>query len=175
MSTPKIPEPAQLVISVLTPKKESTTNVRDFLEHKFGPIELDVGPFAFFYTKYYDQEMGQGISRWIWSFVRPVERNQLAEIKCLTNHLEQSYTIHGKRTFNLDPGLLTLGNFVLGTGKNNAHRIYLDNGIFADLTLIFRRGNYVPLEWTYPDYRDEQLLQTLKNIREHYKWKIQNP
>jgi hypothetical protein len=71
--------------------------------------------------------------------------------------------------------LLTLGNFVLATGKNNAHRIYLQDGIFADLTLIYRSGTYHPLEWTYPDYADNGLISILNRLREHYKWRLTEP
>ena len=81
----------------------------------------------------------------------------------------------GKRRFNLDPGLLTLGNFVLATGKNNAHRIYLAEGIFADLTLIFRSRSYRPLEWTYPDYADAELIGILNRLREMYKCRLAQP
>jgi hypothetical protein len=69
---------------------------------------------------------------------------------------------------------MSLGNFVLATGKNNAHRIYLSQGIFADLTLIFRRSSYQPLEWTYPDYSDSELIGILNQVRETYKQKLEN-
>ncbi len=98
-----------------------------------------------------------------------MDRSALADIKCLTNRIEQTYTVEGKRRFNLDPALLTLGNFVLATGKNNAHRIYLKQGIFGDLTLIYRSGTYRPLEWTYPDYAEDELIAILNGLRERYK------
>jgi hypothetical protein len=101
-----------------------------------------------------------------------VDRAEIVGIKCLTNEIEQASAEGGKRNFNLDPGLLTLGNFVLATGKNNAHRIYLGKGIFADLTLIYRSRTYNPLEWTYPDYADPELITILNRLRESYKCKL---
>lgn len=172
MSIPKIPEPARLVLSILTPDKGSVDVAAPTIIQQLGPVEDKVGPINFEFTSYYDREMGPGIRRWIWVFARLVSRSDLAGIKCLTNKIEQSYTVDGKRRFNLDPGLMTLGNFVLATGKDNAHRIYLGEGIFADLTLIFQGGTYRPLEWTYPDYADVELIGLLNKLREDYKCKL---
>jgi hypothetical protein len=142
---------------------------KPLLVKELGPVLEDVGPLSFHFTSYYDAELGKGIKRWFWVFRDLVERSILSDVKCLTNSIEQTYTVDGKRRFNLDPGLLTLGNFVLATGKNNAHRIYLKEGIFADLTLIYRSGTYTPLEWTYPDYAAEETIEILNRFREHYK------
>jgi hypothetical protein len=173
LSIPHIPEPARLIVSVLTPCPRLLDEVVLPLTTELGPIEEVVGPLAFQYTSYYDPEMGSGIQRWLWSFERLTDRSELARIKLLTNRVEQDYTDNGKRRVNLDPGLMTLGNFVLATGKNNAHRIYLSEGIFADLTLIFRSGSYRPLEWTYPDYADPPLIGILNRLRETYKCALQ--
>jgi hypothetical protein len=172
LSIPTVPEPAQLIISVLTPQEEDVASAQASLILDLGPIEEEIGPLAFPYTSYYDAEMGSGIRRWIWSFEKMLDRAEIVRIKCLTNEIEQAAAVGGKRRFNLDPGLLTLGNFVLATGKNNAHRIYLDKGIFADLTLIFRSKTYNPLEWTYPDYADPELIKILNRLRESYKCKL---
>ena len=137
-----------------------------------GPIDEEVGPLPFDFTDYYDAEMGPGNRRWVWSFEQLVDRSQLARIKLLTNEVEKEYTIDGNRKFNLDPGLLSLENFVLATGKNRAHRIYLGHGIFGDLTLVYRKGSYRALEWTYPDYADSELISILERLRESYKCQL---
>ncbi len=157
------------MVSILASDESVLDLAKSPLVKQLGPIETEVGPISFNFTSYYDSEMGPGIRRWLWSFQDLVDRSVLADIKCLTNRIEQTYTVEGKRRFNLDPGLLTLGNFVLATGKDNAHRIYLKEGIFADLTLIYRSGTYRPLEWTYPDYADGELIGILNRFRERYK------
>lgn len=159
-------------MSALTADRQALGAAQPLLVRELGPIEEEIGPLAFNYTSYYDGEMGSGILRWLWCFAELVDRETLVGIKCLTNTIEQAYTVEGKRRFNLDPGLMTLGNFVLATGKNNAHRIYMGNGIFADLTLIFRAGTYRPLEWTYPDYADRDLIAILNKLRENYKCRL---
>lgn len=174
MSRPEVPEPARLIISCLTREEDLQEDVSQVVAHHMGEIEEIIGPLPFHFTRYYDAEMGSGISRWLWVLAGLVDRADLALIKLLTNKIEQSYTIEAKRRINLDPGLLTLGNFVLATGKNNAHRIYLGEGIFADLTLIFRSGSYRPLEWTYPDYADGKLISILNQLRKNYKWLLEH-
>lgn len=169
MSSPSIPEFAKLIVSALTPHEETLGKVSLTLVEGLGPVEEQVGPLSFHYTSYYEKEMGPGIQRWLLSFRDLVDRAELARIKLLTNRMEQAYTDNGKRRINLDPGLMTLGNFVLATGKNNAHRIYLRDGIFADLTLIFRSGTYRALEWTYPDYADPRMISILNTLRDKYK------
>ena len=55
---------------------------------------------------------------------------------------------------NLDPGYISLGKLALASTKDHAHRIYLDRGIYAEVTLHYRRvGGWQPMKWTFPDYR----------------------
>jgi hypothetical protein len=175
VSVPKIPEPAKLILSILAPDKGIVELAAPMIVQALGTVEEEIGPINFEFTSYYDGEMGPGIRRWIWVFANLVDRGDLAGIKCLTNKIEQTYTVEGKRKFNLDPGLMTLGNFVLATGKDNAHRIYLREGIFADLTLIFQGGTYHPMAWTYPDYTDNGLIGILNRLRQDYKCKLTQP
>jgi hypothetical protein len=172
MSIPKTPDPARLVVSILTAQAGCFDEIEGLLVNIFGPVADIVGPMDFHYTNYYDKELGFPINRWLVSFEDLVDCGRLMEIKELTNTMEQNYTVFGKRKVNLDPGLLTLGNFVLATGKNNAHRIYLGAGIFADLTLVYRSGSFRRLEWTYPDYADPIMVSILNTIRESYKCKL---
>jgi hypothetical protein len=174
VSVPVIPEHAMVIVSVLTPHDGIVGDVSNLLMRHLGAMEEETGPLLFPYTSYYDKEMGSGIRRWMWAFSQLVDRSELVRIKLLTNSVEHTYTNGGKRRVNLDPGLMTLGNFVLATGKNNAHRIYLSQGIFADLTLIFRGGTYRPLEWTYPDYADPEMIGILNRFREKYKWVLKH-
>ena len=81
---------------------------------------------------------------------------------------ENRFEIDDKRQVNIDPGYLSAERFVLATGKNYTHRIYLSKGIFADLTLIFTKGNFHTLPWTYPDYADLRMIRFLKIVREKY-------
>ncbi|MGB9616738.1 MAG: DUF4416 family protein [Desulfomonilaceae bacterium] len=174
MSIPREPEPAQLIMSVLLSKDDILPWLQQKAEEAFGEIEALVGPLRFDFTTYYDAELGPNIKRWLWCFRKLVDMGALADIKRKTNEIERASAVDGKRRCNLDPGLLSLWNFVLATGKVNAHRIYLGSGIFADLTLIFRSSSYQPLPWTYPDYASMEMRTILNDFRKRYKWKLQN-
>jgi hypothetical protein len=101
--------------------------------------------------------------------VRPQD---IVEIKWKTNDLENKESQGGKRKINIDPGYVALERLVLTTGKNYTHRIYLSRGIYADLTLIFQRGGFSPLAWTYKDYGDPEIIDYFNEIRERYKKQI---
>jgi hypothetical protein len=163
-----------VIVSVLTAHPQALTHVKDQLAEEMGPVEEEVGPLGFAFTSYYERELGAGIRRWIWSFSELVDRSELAAIKCFTNDVERAHLNQGRRRLNLDPGLLTLGNFVLATGKDRAHRVYLRSGIFADLTLVYRGGRYRPLDWTYPDYAGKEITDILARLRETYKCKLKS-
>jgi hypothetical protein len=69
---------------------------------------------------------------------------------------------------NIDPGYLLLERFVLATGKNYAHRIYIGQNIYADLTLTYAKGGFQTLPWTYPDYASPEIRDFLLQVRYKY-------
>ncbi len=129
-------------------------------------------PGAFAYTTYYDNEMGSGIRRQTASFLNLVAQGSLPDIKLRTNEIETNLLRDGKRQVNIDPGLLSAERFVLATGKNFTHRVYLRDGIFADLTLVYQKGAYRPLPWTYPDYREPEFLHYLEVLRKKLRFQL---
>ncbi|HYB19437.1 MAG TPA: DUF4416 family protein, partial [Thermodesulfobacteriota bacterium] len=96
-------------------------------------------------------------------------------VKLWTNALEgQTLNEQGGRRVNIDPGHLAAAKFILATGKDYSHRIYLGEGIYGDLTLIFQKGTFSPLPWTYPDYASEPLLGIINLLRRRYLWQLKN-
>ena len=77
---------------------------------------------------------------------------------------------HGEsRPLNLDPGYITLAKLVLASTKDHSHRIYLGQGIYAEITLDLSRGGWQPSEWTYPDYRRADFHQFFVHCRDYLK------
>ena len=170
MSLPKEPLPAKLIMGLLCADLEIRDRALMELFEQFGPPDFLTEPQPFGYTEYYEREMGTGIRRQVCSFLTLVRPESLADIKLFTNQLEGRFSRNGKRRINIDPGLLSEERLVLATGKNYTHRIYLRNGIYADLTLIYQKGAYRTLAWTYPDYSEPDLLHFLAILRQKLRF-----
>lgn len=166
------PVPVKLVVPMFSAQEEPFALAQEALIGRFGPPDYVAGGIAFAHTRYYEQEFGSDLERRFLSFERLVDPGELADIKLFTNELElrlgQRAGEHIERRINLDPGYLTLGKFVLATTKNHAHRIYLQKGIYAEVTLDYHSKDFLPWPWTYPDYRTEEYLKVLREIRRLY-------
>jgi len=168
MSLAKIPEQAKLIIGLFLKEKEEIALVAAELIERFGPVDTISPWLPFDFTDYYEKEMGKPLFRRMFSFKSLREQSEFPEIKIQTNAVETKYSKNGKRTVNIDPGYLLQSRFVLVTGKDFAHRIYVGSGIYADLTLIYRQKSFQKLPWTYPDYATENMCFYLKQVRNKY-------
>jgi hypothetical protein len=167
--------PEKLVVPVLISRQQMRPLLIGELQKCYGQIDYTSGDLPFFQTHYYDEEMGTPITRFFVSFARLIDPGTLAQIKSETNLLERQFTEAQKRKINIDPGLLNLSRFILASSKDGSHRVPLSNGIFAEVTLMYQRGSYRPLEWTYPDYRSPEYLTILADIRKIYKAQLEDP
>ena len=84
----------------------------------------------------------------------------------------EKYSKDGSRTINIDPGYVAQEHVILATGKGFAHRPYLGDGVYADLTLIYRGDKYRRLEWTYPDYGTPEMIAMFHDLRKRYEDKL---
>jgi hypothetical protein len=168
MSIPRLPKPAKLVVGLFMKEKSLIHALANALVTKFGSIDLVSAWFPFDYTTYYEPEMGTPLYRRMFAFKPLIDQRAITEIKIITNDLESKFSSNQKRRVNIDPGYLVHERFVLATGKNYTHRIYLDKGIYADLTLVYTKGAFQKLPWTYPDYADKRMLAYLHRVRNKY-------
>ena len=168
MSRPQPPKSAKLVIGLFMKEKHLIVPVAKTLIEKFGPVDMVSAWLPFDFTTYYESEMGTPLFRRILVFERLIKQSALAQIKIITNDLELKYSKNDKRIVNLDPGYILRERFVLATGKNYSHRIYIGRGIYADLTLIYAKGRFQTLPWTYPDYAEQNMLTYLEQVRNKY-------
>ena len=168
MSVPQEPKNAKLVVGFFMKDKKLLMPFAEKLYQELGPVDMVSPWIPFDFTSYYETEMGAPLFRRLLTFEKLVLQDQLSHVKLYTNKLEMQYMENGKRQINADPGILSHERFVLATGNNFTHRIYLKNGIFADLTLIFTQGRFQELPWTYPDYKDKNILSFLEKVRSKY-------
>jgi hypothetical protein len=168
MSRPKPPDPAKLVMSVFMKEKPLFETVFPLLETIGGPVDLVSRWLDFDFTNYYHKEMGHPLFRRILAFKSLVDQADLSKIKQATNAVEQQFVKDQQRRINIDPGYLLPSRFVLATGKDYAHRIYIGDYMYADLTLMYIGKQFVPLDWTYPDYRSKEIIRFLEQVRDKY-------
>jgi hypothetical protein len=114
--------------------------------------------------------MGEGLMRRLITFEDLLDPERLPEVKRYTDKLEAHYTnSEGNRMINLDPGYITLYQLILATNKRFAHRLYLRDCVYADLTLIYKKKSFQPLAWTFPDYGSADMIGIVNRLRERYR------
>ena len=72
------------------------------------------------------------------------------------------------RPINIDPGYISMTKLVLASTKNREHRLYLRDGIYAEVTLAFRDQRWQPMSWTYADYQRADVLEFLAQGRQWF-------
>jgi hypothetical protein len=171
--------PVLLVVAAFSRHDAALLWARGKLQELYGPIALASELFPFQQTSYYESEMGPALRKQFLAFRDLIAPERLAPIKLQTNRLEaalaEARLYSEARPLNLDPGVLELGKFVLATTKDQAHRIYLSAGIFAEVTLRFQEGAFEPWPWTYADYRQAEVRAFLKEARGFYKLHLKTP
>ena len=162
------PLPVKPLVSIIFAQPEVEVQLLGELQERFGPADLVSPWLPFTHTSYYAPEMGPVLQRRLMSFLHLAGPGKLPEWKLFTVNLEGRYSLGARRLVNIDPGYLLSERFVLATGKNFTHRIYIGQNIYADLTLVYQNGVFQTLPWTYPDYADRPVLTFLGQVRKKY-------
>ena len=170
MGKPTPPSPTLLLLAAFSRYEAALAWARDRASAAWGPVALESHPFAFDQTDYYQPTMGPGLQKVFFTFARPFDPGNMAEVKLQTTQWEQLYARQAShpepRPLNLDPGYLTLGKLVLASTKDFTHRIYLARGIYAEVTLYYRHGRWEPHPWTFADYRRDDYHEFFSACRE---------
>jgi hypothetical protein len=162
------PQPVKLVLPMLTREPALFITASDRLSATLGEIDFISKTIPFEHTCYYEKEFGSKLLRQFVAFKQLLDPGRLAEIKLLTNALEREMAAKERRTINLDPGYLSLAKFVLATTKDQGHRIYIGQGIYAEITLYYQRGEWRVYPWTYPDYQSPTYRLVMSELRAIY-------
>ena len=163
------PATVLLIVAVSSRYGEALDWAQAAMEPCFGAVALVSEAFDFTETDYYAATMGAGLKKQFVAFEPLIDPGALADIKRQTNAWEAEYAALGRhpepRPLNLDPGYITPAKLVLASTKDHAHRLYLRDGIYAEVTLSYRARRWQPQEWTYPDYRREDYQQFFTTCR----------
>jgi hypothetical protein len=168
MSDPQPAEAVKLIASLFSGDGCLIGNALQAMSERYGRADFISAPVSFDYTDYYSKEFGGSLVRRFVAFERLIRPESLPDVKLWTNALEQRLSMEGQRRVNIDPGYLAKAHLILATGKGYTHRPYLRDGIYADVTLMYRDKKFHTLPWTYPDYAGEEMIGMLARIREKY-------
>jgi hypothetical protein len=170
MGLPSFPEPAMLLAAVFSRHAEALDWAKRKLAAEWGPIELESPAFDFVETDYYEPTMGSDIKKVFWAFEKPFDAADLVDVKLAANRWEEEFAAGANlpepRPLNIDPGYLTLGKLVLASTKDFMHRIYLNRGIFAEVTLFYKHRRWLHHDCTFADYRREDYQRFFSQCRD---------
>lgn len=162
--------PVKLITGLIFNDTSAALKAKAALRRSFGKIDYESPVLDFRHTDYYREEFGRCLKRQFLSFRKLINPARLDRIKILTNKIEGRLLRDKKRLVNIDPGYLDQARLILATTKDYSHRIYLNRGVYAEVTLIYRDKDkaFAPYSWTYPDYRSREYAGIFKQIRDIY-------
>lgn len=169
------PLPVKLICGFIYLDERLYQEAKKSLERKIGKVDFESEKINFNFTDYYAKEMGAPLYRRFFSFHKLADATFLVKLKLFCLKVEKKLSRDGKRQINIDPGYINDAKFVLATTKDYAHRIYLNKGIYAEVTLRYSNGEFCDFATTYPDYRSQQYKNALLAIRQIYHEQIKSP
>jgi len=160
-------EPVKIFFGILLNSHITLDIILESIRQDFGEIDFCSEVLDFSYSSYYEPEMGAPLKRCFVSLKKLGNPQDAYHLKLKSNDLEMRLAggIENHRCVNLDPGLLSKHNLILLTTKNYSHRIPLQAGIYAEVTLIWSGKKFQDVPWTYPDYRSEDYKRIFERIR----------
>jgi hypothetical protein len=167
-------DPVKLVVAVLWAQSDFLQSAMERLRLKWGDIDFESADYAFDITDYYEPEMGRDLKRRLVSFRTLVSPDCLSSAKHACNDIENGFPGTSGRSVNLDIGYLDHNKIVLASFKGAGQKIYLSDGVWADMVARYRGGRYCPFEWTFPDFRDGRYDRELAQIRQIYLQQLRN-
>ncbi len=194
MAVPTSPLPVCRFAGLLAGSEEQLAAARFELTQWYGTIDDASEIFPFTFTQYYDDEMGKNLLRQWVRFKALFSPEHIAKCKLETNMAETllarqfagaekeaaaaknigtTPTPRITRPINIDPGYVHRYKVILATTKDHSHRVYLTEGIFAEVTLHWSQNRWTPWPWTYADYQSETAQNFFTKARTDYLNQLQ--
>ena len=163
--------PAKLLIGLLYPA--DSPDILDWvsmrLSSTFGDIERISPAYPFTWTDYY-KEISPDLTRRFLLFKGLRHPFGLVVWKRLAISIEAESARGGLgRRVNIDPGYIDGARVALASTKDNAHRIYLWDDIFAEVTLCHRKSGWMSFPYTFPDFASGAYFEFLDLARSDWK------
>ena len=133
------------------------------LSEIWGVPEIQSKPVPFDKTDYY-HEIAPDLSRVFLCFPGMVNPEGLTDWKHQAIAIE-AQSRKPVRAVNIDPGYVDGARLVLASTKDHAHRIYLRDGIFAEVTMRYRFKKWQSFDYTFPDFASGVYDEFLSCVR----------
>lgn len=161
------PDPVILFIGMIAGNEELLSLASGELKSIFGNIFHQSPVYPWDHSDYYEDEMGRDLKRIFIFFSKPIMPDDIADIKIETNRIEELFyrKEDRRRMVNIDPGYMNMAKIVLTTTKDFSHRIYLKDGIYSEVTLIYQGNSYQSLSYTFPDFRSNDYIRLFNSVR----------
>jgi len=157
MAVPTSPLPVLRFAGLLAGTEEELAAARFELTQWYGHIDDQSAVIPFSFTTYYQDQMGSALLRQWVRFSNLFSPEHLAKCKLETNMAEtllaRQFRRGVARPVNIDPGYVHRYKIILATTKDHSHRVYLSEGIYAEVTLHWSQNCWTPWPWTYADYQ----------------------
>ena len=166
------PPPGRVVVSIIYSSIDALADALRQLERQFGRVVCETLEIPYSGNKY-AEEMGHNLQRRFYSFNRQFDRDKLPSIKTSCDRIERQFgdrvDDYTFRTVNIDPGMLTPDNLIMASHREYNHRLYLGEGTFGELTLVWAKGRFVRLPWTGPDFCQQEAIDFFERVRDMFE------
>jgi hypothetical protein len=163
----------KLICGMISCRAELLEEAIGPLVDAFGAVDVTSDVMDFDFTRYYDRQMGSPLYRRFASFAEPAAADVLVEAKHRTGAIEADFARRfgdaAPRPINLDPGYVAPAKLVLASRKDFSHRVYLARGVYAEVTLLYRKGKWEALPWTFPDFASPRYHAFLTEARDRLR------
>lgn len=167
------PPPGRLIVSIIYSSMDALADSVKTLERRFGRVQFETLEIPCASTSEYREEMGENLLRRFYSFENLVSRDSLPALKAACYKIEPKFSDtvdeYNFRTANIDPGILTPSTLVMASHKEYNHRVYLSDGVYAELTLIYAHNKFCRLPWTNPDFCHDEAIDFFLRVRSSFE------
>jgi hypothetical protein len=164
------PQPVKLMVGIMAADGRCLDAACRCVIDAFGPADLTSPVYPFDMTEYYEEQAGPSILRQFLAIEQLIDPGRMGDIKHQANQMEmqlaQSLKTPFPRPVNLDPGYVEPSKLVLASTKNFAHRVYIGNGMWAEVTLTYNKGVWQVYPYTFPDFKSGRYNEFLSQVRE---------
>ncbi|MHC5123977.1 MAG: DUF4416 family protein [Planctomycetota bacterium] len=163
-------QPVKLIVGILACDESALDVSRQVLLDAYGQADLVSEVWPFDMTEYYVDEAGPNMVRQFMAFENLIDPGRLAAIKHETNRMEQELAKQldtpYPRPVNFDPGVIEPSKLILASTKNFAHRIYIGDHMYAEVTMTYNKGKWETFPFTFPDYKSGRYNAYLNKVRQ---------